>query len=74
MGTSQREAVLTLIYKKGDRNQIKNYRPISLTYIDYTILEFTLSQRIKKVTPSIDFEKAFDSLEHPFLFETLKKV
>ena len=24
MGTSQREAVLTLIYKKGDRNKIKN--------------------------------------------------
>ena len=53
MGTSKREAVLTLIYKKGDRNQIKNYRPRSLTNIDYKILAFTLSQRIKKVIPSI---------------------
>ena len=61
MGTSQREAVLTLIYKKGDRNQIKNYRPISLTNIDYTILAFTLSQHIKKVIPSIisDDQTAF---------------
>ena len=53
MGTLQREAALSLIYKKEDRNQIKNYRPISLTNIDYTILAFTLSQRIKKVIPSI---------------------
>ena len=53
MGTSPREAVLTLIYKKGDRNKIKNYRPISLTNIDYKILAFTLFQRIKKVIPSI---------------------
>ena len=53
MEISQREAVLTLIYKKGDRNEIKNYRPINLTNIDYKILAFTLSHRIKKVIPSI---------------------
>ena len=36
---------MSLIYKKGDRTDIKNYRPISLTNTDYKILAHILANR-----------------------------
>ena len=50
---SQRKAVITLIFKNGDREQLKSYRPISLTNADYKILAFVLAQSLQKIMPSI---------------------
>ena len=50
---SQRMAVMSLIFKKGDEENIKNYRPISLTNVDYRILAVTLAQRVQKVIGNI---------------------
>ena len=50
---SQRMAVMSLIFKKGDEENIENYRPISLTNVDYRILAFTLAQRVQKVIGNI---------------------
>ena len=46
---TMRRAVVTLIYKKGDLESLKNYRPISLSNYDYKILAFTLAIRMQKV-------------------------
>ena len=46
-------SVMSLIFKKGDTNHISNYRPISLTNIDYRILAFILSNRLQKVISNI---------------------
>ena len=46
---SQRQAVFSLIFKKGNADDIANYRPISLTNVDYRILAFTLAQRMQKL-------------------------
>ena len=110
---SQNLSILTLIYKKGDQTNLKNYRPISLTNVDYRILAFTLALRLQKaignvISPEqsgyvknrfigtniraildiveqieksnntgilllLDFEKAFDSVEWPFIISVLKK-
>ena len=50
---SLRKSVMSLIYKKDDEDDIRNYRPISLTNIDYRILAFTLAERMQKVLGDI---------------------
>ena len=44
---------MSLIYKKDDEDDIRNYRPISLTNVDYRILAFTLAERMQKVLGDI---------------------
>lgn len=46
---SQKQSVLSLIFKKGDKENIRNYRPISLTNCDYKIVAFTLANRLQSV-------------------------
>ena len=50
---SAKKAVLALIFKKGDRDLLKNYRPISLTNYDYKIIAFVLSRRLQNVIPKV---------------------
>jgi exonuclease III len=50
---SMRKGVITLIYKKGDKRLLKNWRPISLLNVDYKILARVMSDRLKQVMPSI---------------------
>ena len=50
---SQRRALLSLIFKNGDAEDIANYQPISLTNVDYRILAFVLAGRLQKVISSI---------------------
>ena len=49
LSKSQRKAVISLIFKKDDQEDISNYRPISLTNVDYRILAFTLAERVQQV-------------------------
>ena len=53
LSKSQYNAVLTLLYKKGERYDIRNWRPISLLNVDYKIITKILAERLKKVLPSI---------------------
>ena len=109
LSTSQKEAVITLIEKKGrDKRLVKNWRPIFLMNVDVKITSKALSFRLKQVLPNLinfdqtayvkgrfigesirliddvlyhteqenidgvlfaaDIEKAFDSVEHNFIF------
>ena len=110
--SSQRLSVITLLYKKGDKRQLNNYRPISLTNTDYKIIAFVLAKRLQRILDNIiskdqsayikgryiginarlivdifeycesnnqeaillflDFQKAFDSVEWPFMLKTLE--
>ena len=45
---TQRLSILSLLHKKGERDKIQNYRPISLTNSDYKILAFVLARRLQK--------------------------
>ena len=112
--TSMNTGILTLIHKGDDKDDLKNYRPISLTNCDYKILAFVFAERMQKILSdiintdqtgyirgryigcnvrniidlydyaessdtggaiiSIDFEKAFDTIEHEFIYQTLRKL
>ena len=106
--------LIKLIYKrKGDKVDLKNYRPITMLNTDLKILTKVLANRLKEVMPtiiktnqvygvkgkdiadttlsiidrirymkeknkkgyviSLDFEKAFDRVEHDYLFGILRR-
>ena len=46
-------ATIVLLYKKGPRPDIKNWRPISLLNTDYKLLSKVFAERLKKVLPEI---------------------
>ena len=50
---SENVSIISLIFKKGDPKLLKNYRPISLTNIDYRILAFTLAQRLQNIIGTV---------------------
>ena len=49
LALSQRRGVISLIFKKGDRLDIRNWRPISLLNVDYKIAARALAGRLLKV-------------------------
>ena len=44
---------MTLIFKKGDTEDLQNYHPINLTNVDYKILAFALAARIQNVISAL---------------------
>ena len=46
---STKKALLTLLYKQGDKSILANYRPLSITNCDYKILTFVLANRLQNV-------------------------
>ncbi|KAI3374947.1 hypothetical protein L3Q82_021472, partial [Scortum barcoo] len=108
---SCRRAVITKLPKKGDLQDLKNWRPVSLLCRDYKVLSKALALRLREVMAevvhvdqtycvpsrlisdkinliqhvldvsgslgigtgliSIDQEKAFDRVEHQYLWKTL---
>lgn len=53
LSTTQKCSILSLIYKKGALEKIENYRPISLTNIDYKIIACVFAKRLQKVMDNI---------------------
>ena len=55
LSVSQRRAIITLIHKGKDlpKDQLGNWRPISLTNVDYKILAKSLALRLQNVIKSV---------------------
>jgi hypothetical protein len=75
MSTSQRQAIITLIDKKGkDRSQLKNWRPISLLNVDYKIATKTIARRMQTVLPSIIHHSQAGFVDGRLIGESVRTV
>ena len=53
LSSSQKKGLITLLYKKGEREDIANWRPITLLNLDYKIIAKSLASRLKEILPKI---------------------
>lgn len=53
LSTTQKQSVLSLIYKKGDAENLENWRPISLLSTDYKLAARVLATRFQNTLPNI---------------------
>ena len=51
--SSQRSGLITLLFKRGDRLEMKNWRPITLLCVDYKIASQAIANRLLTVLPSL---------------------
>ena len=56
MSNTQRKGLITLLFKKGDTQCLKNWRPITLLNCDYNIIAAVLAARLQKVIRHIVHE------------------
>ena len=71
---SHRETVLTIIFKKGDRLLLKNYRPISLSNVDYKILAFVLANKLHKILDKIISPEQTAYVKKRFIGENIRMI
>ena len=75
MSCSQKQAVITLIEKKGkDRSYIENWRPISLVNVDTKIMSKVIATRIKNVLPNIIHHNQTGYVKDRYIGETIRSV
>ena len=53
LNNSQNRGVLTLLFKSGERENICNWRPLTLLNTDYKIIAKMLAERLKTVLPNL---------------------
>ena len=75
MSCSQKQAIITLIEKKGkDRSLLENWRPISLVNVDTKIMSKVIATRIKKVLPYIIHHNQSGYVEDRYIGETARSI
>ncbi|KAL9950435.1 hypothetical protein ACROYT_G042930 [Oculina patagonica] len=75
LSCSQKQAVITLIEKKGkDRSLLENWRPISLVNVDTKIMSKVIASRIKNVLPEIIHHNQTGYVKDRFIGETVRSI
>ena len=75
MTTSKRQAIITLIDKKGkDRTYLENWRPISLVNVDAKIASKIIANRIKCCLPDIIHYNQSGFIKDRFIRETARSI
>ena len=75
MSPSEKQAVITLIEKKGkDRNYLETWRPISLINVDAKIASNIIAARIVKVLPEIIHANQLGYMKGRFIGEAARSI
>jgi exonuclease III len=53
LSRSQYKGIVALQYKQGDRQDIKNWRPITLLNVDYKIIAKIIANKVQPILPTI---------------------
>jgi hypothetical protein len=67
-------AVIRLLYKKGQREDLRNWRPISLLNSDIKILSKLLANRLKKVLPDIIHTDQTGCIQGRFIGQNIRLI
>lgn len=74
MSRTMRYGHITLIYKKGEKKLLKNWRPISLLNVDYKILSRIMSNRFKGVLGGIISPEQSSSVQGRDISDTVASL
>jgi len=74
MSITQKQGIITCIPKSGNREHMKNWRPITLLNVDYKILSGVLSHRLRKVLQDIISEEQKGFLSERYIGENTRLV
>ena len=75
MSSSQKQAIITLIKKKGkDRSFLENWRLISLVNVDTKIMTKAIASRIKNVLHDIIHPNQTGYVKDCFIGETIQSI
>ena len=75
MSTSQRQAIITLLDKKGrDRTFLENWKPIPLINVDAKIASKAIANRMKQVLPEIIHQNESGFVKNRFIGETARSI
>ena len=64
------EGTVTLLYKKGEKSEVRNYRPITLLNSDYKILTRTMAKRMLHLIPEFVSKEQIGFVPNTLIFET----